>query len=174
MSQQLLPRRPRLIGPRKTFAIVASMYNQEYVQGLIDSCKNEIIAIMPNSSIPLYRVPGAFEIPVTTEYVIQHTGADIVICLGVIIQGDTSHADLIATSVTRALQEMAVRHQIPIINEVLLVNSEDQAQERCLGEDLNRGVEAARAALSMAELFQKLQVAYPDDKNSKSASKEEK
>ncbi len=171
MSTQTLPRRPRLIGPRKTFAIVASMYNEEFVQGLIDACKNEIIAIMPNSSIPLYRVPGAFEIPVCAEYVIQNAGADVIIALGVIIEGSTAHADLVGRSVVNQLQEMAVRHQIPVINEVLLLKDENQARERCLGDEINRGTEAARAALSMAELFQKLEAAYPRDRKDKEKEK---
>lgn len=161
MSQQTLPRRPRLIGPRKTFAIVASMYNEEFVQGLIDACKNEIVAIMPNSSIPLYRVPGAFEIPVCAEYVISHTSADVIIALGVVIQGETEHADIVARTVADELMRMGVRHQLPVINEVLLLQDEEQARARCFGEEINRGTEAARAALSMAELFQKLQTAYP-------------
>jgi 6,7-dimethyl-8-ribityllumazine synthase len=164
MSKQTLPRRPRLIGPRKTFAIVASMYNEEYVQGLIDACKNEIVAIMPNSSIPLYRVPGAFEIPVCSEYVITHTGADVIIALGAIIKGDTEHADIIGRAVAEELSQMAVRHQVPVINEVLLLEDEEQARDRCFGEDMNRGTEAARAALSMAELFHKLHTAYPNPK----------
>ena len=171
-QQQTLPRRPRLIGPRKTFAIVASMYNEEFVQGLIDSCKNEIIAIMPNSSIPLYRVPGAFEIPVCSEYVVTHTSADVIIALGVVIKGETGHATTVARTVARELASMAVRHRVPVINEVLLLDDEDQARDRCFGESLNRGTEAARAALSMAELFQKLHTAYPNPKPREKKSKE--
>mgnify|MGYP000594264993 CR=1 FL=1 len=60
-------------------AIVASTFNEDYVQGLIDACRNEIVALVPNSSIPLYRVPGAYEIPVCSEYVITHTGVDVII-----------------------------------------------------------------------------------------------
>lgn len=161
MSDKTITRRPRLIGPRRTFAIVASTFNEELVQGLIDSCRNELVALLPNSSIPLYRVPGAFEIPVCAEYVLNHTGADVVIALGVVIQGETAHADIIARTAATQLADMAVRHELPIINEVILVQSEEQARERCFGTEINRGVEAARAALSMAELFQKLHTAYP-------------
>jgi 6,7-dimethyl-8-ribityllumazine synthase len=161
MSDKTITRRPRLIGPRKTFAIVASTYNEEFVSGLVDSCRNEIVALLPNSSIPLYRVPGAYEIPVCAEYIINHTGADVVIARGVVLQGETDHADIITRTVARELCEMAVRHQLPIINEVLLLKDEKQARARCFGTDLNRGVEAARSALSMAELFQKLHTAYP-------------
>lgn len=161
MSDKTITRRPRLIGPRRTFAIVASTFNEDLVQGLIDSCRNELVALMPNSSIPLYRVPGAFEIPVCTEYVINHTGADVIIALGVVIQGETAHADIIARTVATQLAEIAVRHEQPVINEVLLLQDEAQARERCFGTEINRGVEAARAALSMADLFQKLHAAYP-------------
>jgi 6,7-dimethyl-8-ribityllumazine synthase len=161
MSDKTITRRPRLIGPRKTFAIVASMFNEEFVSGLVDSCKNEIVSLLPSASIPLYRVPGAYEIPVCAEYIANHTGADVVIALGVILHGETDHADIIARTVAQQLAEMAVRHEIPIINEVLLLKDEKQARDRCFGTDLNRGVEAARAALNMAELFQKLHSAYP-------------
>lgn len=163
-ATQPLPRRPRLVGPKKTFAIVASMYNEEYVNGLLDALKNELLSIMPAASVPLYHVPGAWEIPVTTEYVLEYTKADVVIAVGVILQGETAHANLIATSVCAKLQDMATQHLTPIINCVLCMNDERHARERCLGTELNRGTEAARAALNMAELFVKLHAAYPSRK----------
>jgi 6,7-dimethyl-8-ribityllumazine synthase len=130
MAQQTLPRRPRLIGPRKTFAIVASMYNEKCMDGLLESTKAELLAIMPTASVPLYRVPGAGEIPVCAEYVLQHTHADVVIALGVVIRGETSHADLIASSVATELQSMSCRHLTPIVNMVLLVSSQRHAGKK--------------------------------------------
>jgi 6,7-dimethyl-8-ribityllumazine synthase len=164
MANQTLPRRPRIIGPRKTFAIVASMYNETCMNGLVEATKGELLAIMPTASVPLYRVPGAWEIPVCAEYVLQHTHADVIIALGVVIRGDTGHADVITSSLSHELQAMATRHLTPVINMVLLVNNEAEAEERCLGTRINRGIEAARAALNMAELFQKLHTAYPTPK----------
>lgn len=161
MASQTLPRKPRLIGPRKTFAIVASMYNEPLMNGLLESTKAELLGLMPAASVPLYRVPGAWEIPVCAEYVLQYTNADVIICLGIVVRGETGHADLITQSVSDKLQEMAVRHLTPIINMVLLVNDEGQARARVFGDGMNRGVEAARAALNMAELFTKLHTAYP-------------
>ena len=161
MATPSLPRRPRLIGPRKTFAIVASMYNETCMNGLLESTKGELLSIMPTASVPLYRVPGAWEIPVCAEYVLQHTHADVIIALGVVIRGETGHADLITGAVAQELQTMSTRHLTPIINMVLLTNSEQEARERCFGDRMNRGVEAARAALNMAELFTKLHTAYP-------------
>jgi 6,7-dimethyl-8-ribityllumazine synthase len=164
MANQTLPRRPRLLGPRKTFAIVASMYNEACMNGLVESTKSELLAIMPTASIPLYRVPGAWEIPVCAEYVLQHTHADVIIALGVVIRGETGHADMITLALNHELQTMATRHLTPVINMVLLCNNLKDAEERCLGTTINRGIEAARAALNMAELFQKLHTAYPSPK----------
>jgi 6,7-dimethyl-8-ribityllumazine synthase len=164
MSSQPLPRRPRLVGPRKTFAIIASLYNEKLVNGLLDAIKEELLGIMPTASVPLYHVPGAWEIPVTAEFVMRHARPDVVIAVGVILQGETAHADLIARSICQKLQDQAVEHLVPVINAVLCVNDEKQAQERCLGTEFNRGTEAARAALNMAELFVKLESAYKTQK----------
>ncbi len=162
MAGSSLRRRPRLIGPRKTVAIIASTFHENYVASMIEHARDELLASMPNASVPLYRVPGAHEIPVCASYVTSHTNADVIIALGVIIRGETEHADLVATSVFSGLQEIAVHQEIPIINEVLLLDSEAQAKERCLGEEINRGTEAGQAAVSMAELFIKLRETYPD------------
>jgi 6,7-dimethyl-8-ribityllumazine synthase len=82
----------------------------------------------------------------------------------VVIQGETGHANIITSSVASELQKMATRHLTPVINMVLHVNNEQEARERCFGDRMNRGVEAARAALNMAELFTKLHTAYPTPK----------
>ena len=137
------------------------MYNEPLMNGLLESTKAELLGLMPAASVPLYRVPGAWEIPVCAEYVMQYTNADVIICLGIVIRGETGHADLITQSVSDKLQEMSVRHLTPIINTVLLVDDEAQARPRVFGDQMNRGVEAARAALNMAELFSKLHTAYP-------------
>ena len=67
----------------------------------------------------------------------------------------------IATAVAEKLMEQSTRHLTPVINCVLSMKNEEQAHERCLGVELNRGIECARAALNMAELFSKLHTAYP-------------
>jgi len=149
---------------------VASLYNEGYVNGLVESTNEELLRIIPNAAIPLYRVPGAFEIPVCAEFLMQNTEIDALIALGVVIRGETSHADLVSTSVTNSLQEMANKHLIPIVNEVLLLDNEEQAQVRCLSPDYNRGIEAARAAVNVCELFAKLHIAHPPGPKAKSNS----
>lgn len=154
------PNRPRIIQDRVHIAIVASLYNNVYVQGLVDAARDEIGQIAPNAAITVYRVPGAFEIPVTAELVLRNSHPDVVIALGVIIRGETEHGDLVGASVTDALQRMAVQHGTPVVHEVLLVDSAEQAEERCLGTTINRGAEAARVAITMVSLFKKMRASF--------------
>lgn len=152
-----LPPKPRVISAKRNrIAIVASKYNEKYTDSLVDFVIDELGDYLPQARVDLIRVPGAFEIPVTVRTIIELEEPSCVIALGVIIEGKTQHANLVAKSVTDSLQNLAVQYQTPIINEVLLVEDEEQAKERCLDEDLNRGIEAARAAATMVEVFHEL------------------
>ena len=146
-----MPSRPRQVGQRRTFAIVASEYNGEFVQGLIEHARREFEAISPSFNIILHEVPGAFEIPLVVQEVATRGGIDAIIALGVIIEGETAHASLIAGAITRALLEISLAQRVPVIHEVLLVASAAQARARCLGEEINRGTEAARTAARVVQ-----------------------
>ncbi len=148
--------RPRQIVQRHSFAIVASEYNDGYVQGLIDHALAELQALVPNPIVAIHRVPGAFEIPLFVQEIAEQKEADAILALGVIIQGQTMHADLIGTAITTALLQFNLHYRIPIIHEVLLVEDEAQAQVRCLEPDFNRGTEAARAAVRMLQVLKQL------------------
>ncbi|MDD5351245.1 MAG: 6,7-dimethyl-8-ribityllumazine synthase [Chthoniobacteraceae bacterium] len=143
---------------RRSFTIVASQYNPEYVQGLVASVRRELEIISPRSTISVIEVPGAFEIPVVLQEVAARGEVDAIIALGVIIKGETAHADLIGRAITDSFQNIALRFRIPVIHEVLLVENEEQARERTLGEAHNRGVEAARAAMQVVEVMNEIKV----------------
>jgi 6,7-dimethyl-8-ribityllumazine synthase len=160
MSQDA-PSRPVVSATRANIAIVASLYNEKHVNALLDAARRELKALLPQAQVMTYRVPGAFEIPVCAEFVLRHTEPDAVIALGVIINGETEHGNLVGASVTDALQRMAVAHVVPVVHEVLLVDSVEQANERCMGERINRGTEAARVSVNMIQLFEKLRVTFP-------------
>jgi 6,7-dimethyl-8-ribityllumazine synthase len=114
---------------------------------MVSKALEEITRIEPNTKTEVVHAPGSFEIPHLAKQAIEHLKADAVICLGVIFQGETGHADLIAASVSDTLCRMSVETQTPVIHGVLLLDSQDQAQARCLGAEINRGTEAARAAI---------------------------
>lgn len=158
-----LPPQPRIIGPRVRVCIVAAKYNEQFADALVDNAVDEIGELMPSTRVDLIRVPGAFEIPATVANVLNREKPAAVLALGVIIKGATAHADLVACSVTEALQRLAVEHCVPIINEVLLLEDEKKAYARCIGANLNRGKEAARAAAAMVDVFHELERTMPKD-----------
>ena len=153
-----LPTRPAkmLLAATPRFAIVASEYNPDFVQALVNNACKELYAIEENCVIELFGVPGSFEIPVAAEMVAAQRRHDVIIALGVVLQGKTKHAEFIVSSVSDALQQVALKHAVPVIHEVLLLANEEEARERCLDKDLNRGLEAARAAFAMLRLREEL------------------
>ena len=143
--------------------IVAAKYNEQFADALVDNTVAELGELMPQTRVDIIRVPGAFEIPVTVANVLDRGESPpaCVIALGVILKGATSHADLIANSITLSLQELAIKHKVPVIHEVLLVEDDKQAYARCIGSNLNRGREAARVAASMVDIFSEIERSMP-------------
>jgi 6,7-dimethyl-8-ribityllumazine synthase len=149
--------RPRITTKASlSFALVASQYNNTYVQPLVDSATAEINQLEPGASVSLVRVPGSFEIPLAVKLVAMQGKFDAILALGVVLQGETAHAELIARSVTGALLDLALEFRVPVIHEVLFLKNEEQAKARCLGEKLNRGIEAARAGVAIARTLREL------------------
>lgn len=128
----------------------------QYVDGLIDHATEELRALSPDATISVHRVPGSFEIPVVVQKLATQNKAGVIIACGVILQGETNHAQNLSRSVTDALQCIAVEHGVPVINAVLSFDSENQARARCLETEINRGTEAARAAVEIADVMSEL------------------
>src|SRR5437763_8798978 len=101
-----LPRRAKS-DEKRSFAIVASRFNDEYVDGLIDHALAELRRGPPKNKITLHRVPGAFEIPVLVRELAFHEKLDAIVAMAVILQGQTDHAQHLARSVVDALQRIA-------------------------------------------------------------------
>jgi 6,7-dimethyl-8-ribityllumazine synthase len=160
MSTALQPK-PRIIGQKAKVSIVASKNNEQFTDSLVENAISELGELIPMARIDLIRVPGAFEIPVVVSKLMQSNNINCIIALGVIIRGDTHHADLVASSVTQSLQNLAVSNCVPIIHEVLLVEDEKQAHARCIAASMNRGREAAKAAVGMIDIFAQIEKTIP-------------
>jgi 6,7-dimethyl-8-ribityllumazine synthase len=143
----------RIAKTKRTFHIVASRFNAQYVDGLVDHVSEELRALAPHGAIFIHRVPGSFEIPVVARELAIQNNADAIIACGVILKGETDHAQNLSRSVTDALQRIAIDHGVPVINAVLSFDNENQARARCLENKINRGTEAARAAVEIANVL---------------------
>jgi 6,7-dimethyl-8-ribityllumazine synthase len=142
------------------FVIVASTYNERYVDAMLRAARSEIRRA--GGTPQIIRVPGAYEIPVVAARLARSSREGRraplagIICLGVILRGATTHAQHIGEAVSYALAQIQVAHEVPVIHEVLLLENEQQARERCLSRTHNRGTEAAQTALAMAQVMRKL------------------
>ena len=116
---------------------------------------------MADNSIPRNHYDGAFEVPMMVKrsivYPVNGEAPSAVIAFGVILRGSTAHADLIGTAITNQLMSISCDSLIPVVHEVLLLNNEEQAFARCIASSLNRGREAARAAIAMLNLLEEQQ-----------------
>ena len=175
MLRKIQPNKVRAHGGR--FAIIASRYNARYVDAMLRAAKAELWRAEVES-IEVVRVPGAYEIPVAVKHLARMAhpsnfdpaafaassgGASphrrqlsAIICLGVILRGETVHAAHIGEAVSRALMQIQLEHEIPVVHEVLLLENEGQARARCLNPRHNRGTEAAQTAMAMAHVMEKL------------------
>ena len=150
MSTAFPPRLRASARSTAPYAIVAAKFNQKYVQSMVDKAHTELAVLEPGAEIVLVWTPGSFEIPLFVQATAELKRFRAIIALGVILEGETEHARLIAEAVTRSLLDLSLTHRLPVIHEVLLLKNEAQARVRCLEPEHNRGTEAARAAVSAA------------------------
>jgi len=149
MLRKLSPKKNQARGG--SFAIVASRYNAPYVDAMLLAARAELKRA--GATIKIVRVPGAYEIPVVTARLARSQKFSAILCLGVILRGATTHAQHIGEAVSNGLALIQITHEVPVIHEVLLLENEQQARERCLGKKFNRGTEAAQTALDMARVM---------------------
>ena len=139
------------------FAIVAARFNHHLTGQLAEDAVEVFTRHGARlDDIELVWVPGSFEIPLTLDRLAQRNVFSAMLALGVVIEGETPHADLITREVTRSLHDLGRIHQVPVIDGVVATRNEEQARVRCTRGEDSRGSYAARAAIEMAVLFRTL------------------
>ena len=133
---------------------MASRYNSVYVEAMVKAATATFK--QSEAAVRIVRVPGAYEIPIVAARLARSGRFSGIVCLGVILRGETVHAQHIGDSVSRGLLQIQLETEVPVIHEVLLLETRDQARVRCMDKQHNRGMEAAQTALQMAEVMRRL------------------
>ncbi|MBN4076591.1 6,7-dimethyl-8-ribityllumazine synthase, partial [Gemmatimonas aurantiaca] len=140
----------KLDGVGLKFGIVTSEFNEKISAKLRLAAHRELIASGVAEEHILERtVPGAYELPLLAQVMLENTDIDAVICLGSVIRGETSHYDYICDAIASSFQRISLRLHKPVISGVLTTENLEQALARSGGDKGNRGIDAARAALAM-------------------------
>jgi 6,7-dimethyl-8-ribityllumazine synthase len=142
-------------GARRAVGIVVSRFNGEVTGGLLESALGELEerGVEPDS-ITVMPVPGAFELPLAAMALAKTRRFACIVALGCVIRGDTPHFDYVASEAASGLQLAAIETGVPVAFGVLTLDRPDQASPR-----LEKGAEAVRTALEMADLFANLRAA---------------
>ncbi len=135
-------------------AIIASRFNQELCDALVADAVAALhgAAVAPES-IDIVRVPGSFELPVMANKLASSKKYDAIICLGVLIKGDTKHDQYIANAVAQGLTLVSIQTGIPVAFGVLTTETKEQAEVRALGSQ-KKGWEAAMSAIETVRALQ--------------------
>jgi len=147
----------KIIAKGMKFGIAASRFNDFICGKLIDGAVDALTrAGADDKDIHIFRVPGAFELPLIAKKLAQSSRFDAVICLGVVIRGATPHFEYIAAEVTKGIANVGLDTGVPISFGVLTTDNIEQAIERAGMKAGNKGWDAALSAIEMVDLLSKI------------------
>ena len=147
------------------FAIVASRWNDFIVSRLIGGATDAIERLGGSSDhITIIRVPGSFELPMAARLAAQSKKYDAIICLGVVIRGETSHNQYIAAEVFKGIAQVSLQTDFPIALGVVTADNLEQAIDRAGAKSGNKGFEAAMTAVELVNLYRQLKSATGKNK----------
>ncbi|MFT6167539.1 MAG: 6,7-dimethyl-8-ribityllumazine synthase [Vicingaceae bacterium] len=144
-------------GSEMTLGIVVSEWNDKITLELLKGAKNTLLKHgVLESNIHVHFVPGAFELPLGAQLLLENKAVEAVICLGCVIQGETKHFDFVCEGVTQGIKDVNLKYNAPVIFGVLTDNTEQQSIDRSGGRLGNKGDEAAVTAIKMVDLKNRL------------------
>ena len=139
--------------------IVEARFYDDIQDALLEGTVAELEATKVSHDV--ITVPGALEIPAAIEIALDAADSrgkpyDAAIALGCVVRGDTIHFEIVSMESSRALMDIAVKRRFPLGNGIITVNTDEQAWERARATELNKGGDAARAALAMLRIKRRL------------------
>lgn len=138
----------------RKFGIVVSRFNEFVTLRLLSGCLKEFKKLgVADKNLTIVWVPGAFEIPVAALKLARRKEISAVVCLGAVIRGETLHYDLVAQEAAAGITRVSLDTAKPVIFGVLTTDTIDQANKRSEEKGDNKGCDAARAAVEMANIL---------------------
>ncbi len=135
------------------FGIVVAEWNTEITGALAKGAFDALLKYgASENQISIKFVPGAYELSLGAQFLLEFEQPDAVICLGCVIQGDTKHFDFICDAASMGIKDLNLKYNTPVVFGVLTPNTYEQAKERAGGIHGNKGDEAAVTAIKMAAL----------------------
>jgi len=134
--------------------IVLSRFNQFISERLLEGALDALNKLgADDKDISVYKVPGSWELPVVTKKLAQSNKVEGILCLGVLIRGDTPHFDFLSAEVTKGLAQIALENGLPVSYGVLTVETIEQGIERAGTKAGNKGYDAAFSLVETLNLL---------------------
>ncbi|HEY0457855.1 MAG TPA: 6,7-dimethyl-8-ribityllumazine synthase [Pyrinomonadaceae bacterium] len=139
------------------FALVVSRWNDFLTSKLTDGALDALERLgAGEAAIEIYKVPGSFELPLTAQKVAASGNFDAVICIGVVIRGETPHFDYVAGEAAKGTAQAAMQTGVPVLFAVVTTDTLEQAINRAGVKAGNKGFEAAMAAVELVNLYKEM------------------
>ena len=144
----------QLVSEGLRYALVVTRFNNFISERLLEGAEDALIRSgVRAEEIEVFRVPGAFEIPLAAKRLASAGRHDAVICLGAVIRGETPHFDYVASEVTKGVALLNLEFSIPFAYGIITADNTEQAIERAGSKMGNKGFQAAQTAIEMLNLF---------------------
>ncbi|HYA76228.1 MAG TPA: 6,7-dimethyl-8-ribityllumazine synthase [Burkholderiaceae bacterium] len=141
---------PDLDGAELRIGVVQARFNSWAGEALLEACLRELANLgVDEDDITVLTVPGALEVPLTLATLASNGDFDALIALGCVIRGETYHFEIVAQQSAAGVARVALDHRLPVVNAILTTENDEQARSRVL----EKGTEAARVAVEMANLL---------------------
>ena len=147
-----------VIGTGLKVGIVAARFNEFIVGKLVSGAQDALVRHgVDTDDIEIAWVPGAFEIPLIAQKMAQSGKYDMVLCLGAVIRGSTSHYDLVCNECAKGVAQVSLASGIPVLFGVVTTDTIEQAIERAGTKAGNKGYECACGAIEMVNLIKEIE-----------------
>lgn len=137
--------------------VILSKFNSFIGQKLLEGAQDAFLQLGgKDDDLEVFKVPGAYEIPGVARKLMKSKKYSALVCLGVVIQGQTPHFEYVAGNSAKAIMELSLEGEIPVIYGMVTTNDVEQAVDRAGAKMGNKGYDAVLAAVEMASLYQEI------------------